>query len=49
MIIKFEILDNIKFSDWNEMYDIEDEYIIKFDSIKKDGWNTRINKIYIDM
>ena len=40
---EFEILDKIKFNDWNELYDIEDEYIRKFDSINN-GWNTRINK-----
>ena len=40
---EFEILDNIKFSDWNELYDVEDEYIIKFDSINN-GYNTRRNK-----
>ena len=26
---EFEILDKIKFNGWNELYDIEDEYIIK--------------------
>ena len=40
---EFEILDKIKFSDWNELYDVEDEYIIKFDSINN-GYNTRRNK-----
>ena len=45
---KFEILYKIKFSDWNEMYDVEDEYIRKFDSINN-GWNTRWNKQDIDI
>ena len=39
--------DNIKFSDWNEMYDIEDEYIRKYDSINN-GYNARRNKKDID-
>ena len=39
---EFDILGNIKFSDWNELYDVEDEYIIQFDSITK-GWDTRRN------
>ena len=43
---QFEVLDKIKFSDWNELYDVEDEYIIKFDSINN-GYNTRRNKTYI--
>ena len=40
----FEILDQIKFNDWNELYDVEDEYIKQFDSINN-GYNTIINKI----
>ena len=40
---EFEILDEVKFSDWDEIYDVEDEYIIKFDSISN-GYNTRRNK-----
>ena len=39
----FEILDKIKVSGWNELYDVEHEYIIEFDSINN-GWNTRRNK-----
>ena len=42
----FEVLDNIKSNDWNELYDVEDEHIIKFDSINN-GYNTRGNKQYI--
>ena len=26
------MLDTVKSKDWNEIYDVEDEYIIKFDS-----------------
>ena len=40
---QFEVLDKIKFNDWNELYEVEDEYIIKFDSINN-GHNTRRNK-----
>ena len=40
---QFEILDKIIFNDWNELYDVEDEYIITFDSINN-GYNTRRNK-----
>ena len=40
---QFEILDKILFSDWNELFGIEDEYIIKFDNIKI-SYNTRRNK-----
>ena len=43
---QFEILDKLKFSDWNEMYDIEDEYIRKYGRIS-DGYNTRRNEKYI--
>ena len=43
---QFEILDRIKFSDWNDLYDVENEHIIKFDSISN-GYNTIINKTYI--
>ena len=37
---ELETLDKIKFSGWNELYDVEDEYIMKPDSINN-GWNTR--------
>ena len=39
---KFEILETVKFSEIQELYDIEDTYIIKYDSIKN-GFNTRRN------
>ena len=40
----FEILGNIESNDWNELYDVEDEYIRKFNRINN-GYNTiRINK-----
>ena len=39
---KFEILETVKFSEIQELYDIEDTYIIKYDSIKH-GFNTRRN------
>ena len=38
---QFEILDNIKFNDWNETYGTEQNYMIQYDSIDN-GWNTRI-------
>ena len=43
---QFEVLDKIQFSDWNELYDVEDECIINFDSITN-GWNTRRKNKYI--
>ena len=39
---KFEILETVKFSEMQELFDIEDMYIIKYDSIKN-GFNTRRN------
>ena len=45
---EFVILDKIKLNDWNEMYDIEDEYIRNFDSTNN-GWNTRRSKNNIDI
>ena len=39
---KFEILETVKFSEKEELYDIEDLYISKYDSIKN-GYNTRRN------
>ena len=45
---EFEILDNIKFNDWSELYDIEQNYMIQYDSINN-GWNTIINTKYIDI
>jgi group I intron endonuclease len=38
----FEILETIKFLDITEMYDLEDVYIQKYDSITN-GWNFRRN------
>ena len=43
---KFGVLYRIKFNDWNELYDIEDEYIRKFDIINN-VWNTRRKHIDI--
>ena len=40
---QFEVLEKIKSSDWNEIYDIEQNYMIQYDSINN-GYNTRINK-----
>ena len=37
------MLGKTKFNDWTEMYDVEDEYIMEFDSISN-GYNTRRNK-----
>ena len=37
---EFELLGEIKFNDWNELYDVEGEYIIKSDSINN-GYNTK--------
>ena len=45
---EFEILYKIKFSDWNELYDIEQNYMIQYDSINN-GCNTRVNEKYIDI
>ena len=39
---QFEILETVQFSERQELYDIEDAYMIKLDSINK-GYNTRIN------
>ena len=40
---QFGVLEEIKFSDWNEIFDIEQNYMIQYDSTNN-GWNTRINK-----
>ena len=40
---QFEVLEEIKFSDWNEIYLIEQNCMIQYDSINN-GWNARINK-----
>ena len=40
--LKFEILENVKFSEMQELYDIEDIYIIKDGSINN-WFNTRRN------
>ena len=39
---KFEILETVNFSEKQELYDIEDMYIINYDSIRN-GFNTRRN------
>ena len=39
---QFEILETVQFSERQELYDIEDTYMIKSDSIKS-GYNTRRN------
>ena len=39
---KFEVLETVKFSEKQELYDIEDLHIIKYGSIKN-GNNTRRN------
>ena len=38
----FEVLEEVQFSDRTELYDVEDTYILKYDSISN-GWNTRRN------
>ena len=38
----FEILETVIFSEKQELYDVEDMYTIKYDSIKN-GHNTRVN------
>ena len=40
---EFAILDKAKFSDWNDLYDIEQNYMIQYDSINN-GYNTRRNE-----
>ena len=37
------MFDNIKFNDWNELYDVVQNCMIQYDSINN-GWDTRINK-----
>ena len=37
---EFEVLETVQFNERQELYDIEDTYMIKFDSIKN-GYNTR--------
>ena len=39
---QFEMLETVQLSERQELYDIEDTYMIRFDSINK-GYNTRIN------
>ena len=39
----FEILDKVRFSERQELYDLEDEYITKYDSINN-GFNSRRNE-----
>jgi hypothetical protein len=40
---KFEILDTLQFSDTSELHDLENQYIIKYDSINN-GYNWRRNE-----
>jgi len=40
---KFEILETVQFSERTELYDLENQYIIKYDSISN-GFNTRRNE-----
>ena len=39
---QFELLETVQFSERQELYDIEDAYMIQFDSINT-GYNTRIH------
>ena len=39
---EFGILDKIGFNDWNELYDIGQNYMIQYDRINN-GWSTRTN------
>ena len=39
----FEILEKVRFSERQELYDLEDEYITKYDSINN-GFNSRRNE-----
>ena len=39
---KFELLETIKFGDIHELHDLENQYIMKYDSINN-GFNTRMN------
>ena len=40
---KFEILETVQFSERTELYELENQYIIKYDSISN-GFNTRRNE-----
>lgn len=40
--LQFEILETVHYTERTELYDIEDTYILKYDSINN-GWNTRRN------
>ena len=40
---KFEILEKLSFGDKSELYDLENQYILKYDSIHN-GYNTRKNE-----
>ena len=46
--LTFEILETVQFSERQELYDIEDAYMIKFDSINK-GFNTRIHYEFLNL
>ena len=39
---KFEILEKLQYSEKSELYDLENQYIIKYDSTNH-GFNTRYN------
>ncbi len=39
---KFEILETVKYNDKEELYDIENNYIIQYDAINN-GFNSRRN------
>ena len=41
----FEVIRTIQFYNREEMYDVEDEYIVKYDSILN-GWNFRRNQTF---
>ena len=43
---QFEVLGEIKFSDWNKLYDVGQNYMIQYDSISN-GYNTRKIRKYI--
>ena len=40
---KFEILEKLQYSDKSELYDLENQYIIKYDSVNN-GFNFRRNE-----
>ena len=40
---KFDVIDTLHFNDRNDLFDLENQYIIKYDSISN-GWNWRKTK-----